>query len=255
MGLLEGKKALIFGVANERSIAWAIAKALHTEGAQCAFTYATERLKERVEKLAHSQGSDIVLPCDVTKDEEVEATFSTIKERWQTMDILIHSVAFAKKEELKGKLLDTTREGFGLAMDVSVYSLITLTRGAAPLMREDGSIITLTYLGSQKVVPNYNVMGVAKAGLEATVRYLAEDMGPQGVRVNAISAGPVKTLAAMGISGFGEILKRVEQKAPLRRNISQEDVAGVALFLASPLSTAVTGEIIYVDAGYNIMGL
>ncbi len=255
MGLLEGKKALIFGVANERSIAWAIARALKNEGAECAFTYATERLKERVENLAHSVGSDIVLPCDVTKDEEIETVFSTVKDRWQTFDVLIHSVAFAKKEELKGKLLDTSREGFQIAMDVSVYSLIALTKEAAPLMQQDGSIITLTYLGSQKVVPNYNVMGVAKAGLEATVRYLAEDMGPQGVRVNAISAGPVKTLAAMGISGFGEILKRVEEKAPLRRNITQEDVSGVALFLASPLSRGVTGEIIYVDSGYNIMGL
>ncbi len=255
MGLLEGKRAVIFGVANERSIAWAIAKTLHKEGARCALTYATERLKERVETLAHSLNSEIVLPCDVTSDEQINSTFSAIKDKWQTMDILIHSVAFAKKEELKGKLLDTTREGFQIAMDVSVYSLIALSRQAFPLMENTGSIITLTYYGSQKVVPNYNVMGVAKAGLEAVVRYLAEDMGPRGVRINAISAGPVKTLAAMGISGFGEILKRVEERAPLRRNITQEDVAGVALFLASPLSEGVTGEVIYVDAGYNIMGL
>ena len=255
MGLLEGKRGLIVGVANERSIAWAIAQTLHAEGAELAFTYANEALERRVRPLAEGIGSKIILPCDVTADEEVEGVFRTLEEEWGGLDILVHSVAFARKEELQGAYLDTSREGFRLAMDVSVYSLVALARGASSLMGEGGAILTMTYYGSEKVVPNYNVMGVAKAALEASVRYLASDLGPRGIRVNAISSGPIKTLAAMGIGGFREMLRKVEERAPLRRSISQEDVAKTALFLCSGLSSGVTGEIVYVDGGYHITGM
>ncbi len=255
MGLLDGKKGIVFGVANERSIAWAIARALKEEGAELAFTYASEVLESRVRPLARSIGSSMVMPCDVTKDEEIDAVFDEIKKEWKGLDMLVHSLAFASKEELKGEFLNTSRDGFRLAMDVSAYSLVALARRAAPLMEgRDGAIMTMTYYGAEKVVKNYNVMGVAKAALEASMRYLSADLGPKGVRVNAVSAGPIKTLAAMGISGFKEILSHVEEKAPLRRNVTQEDVAKTALYLLSDLSSGVTGEIIYVDSGYNIMG-
>lgn len=256
MGLLDNKKAIIFGVANEKSIAWAIAQALHKEGAELAFTYAGEVLKERVTPLAESIGSKLILPCDVSKDNEIDAVFNKIKEKWEGLDILVHSIAFANKEELKGLYADTSREGFRLAMDVSAYSLVALAKRAYPLMEgRSGSIITMTYLGSERVIPNYNVMGVAKAALEASVRYLASDLGQKKIKVNAISAGPIRTLAAMGIGGFREILGVVEQKSPLKRNVTTEDVAKTALYLCSDLSSGVTGEIIYVDAGYNIVGM
>ncbi len=256
MGLLEGKKGVIFGVANERSIAWSIAKRLSDEGAELAFTYAGPALESRVRPLAEYVDAPIIMPCDVTKDDEIEAVFSAIKEKWGALDMLVHSLAFAKKEELKGDFLHTSRAGFAMALDISAYSLVALARAAAPLMEvRGGSITTMTYYGSDKVIENYNVMGVAKAALEASMRYLAADMGKMGVRVNAISAGPVRTLAAMGISGFRTILDLVEKKAPLGRNITQDDVAGTALYLLSELSRGVTGETIFVDAGYNIMGM
>lgn len=255
MGILDNKKAVIFGVANERSIAWAIAQALHKEGSELAFTYAGTALESRVRPLAESIGSKVILPCDVTNDAEIDAVFENIKQQWGSLDILIHSIAFANKEELKGMFVDTSREGFKLAMDVSAYSLVALAKRAYPLMTNGGSIITMTYYGSEKVVPNYNVMGVAKAALEASVKYMAADLGQKNIRVNAISAGPIKTLAAMGISGFRDMLQTVENKSPLKRNVTTEDVANTALYLSSRLSSGVTGEVIYVDAGYNIMGM
>ncbi|HXI09334.1 MAG TPA: enoyl-ACP reductase [Thermodesulfobacteriota bacterium] len=255
MGLLEGKKGVIFGVANEKSIAWAIARALHGEGMELAFTYAGEVLESRVRPLADSIGSKIILPCDVTDDAQIESVFKAIGAEWGSLDAMVHAIAFAKKEELKGEYYNTTRDGFKLAMDVSAYSLVALSKAALPLMEgRDSSIVTLSYFGSEKVITNYNVMGVAKAALEASVRYLAADLGPKKVRINTISAGPVKTLAAMGISGFKSILEAVESKSPLKRNITQEDVAKTALYLLSGLSSGVTGELVHVDAGYNIMG-
>jgi len=255
MGLLDGKRGIIFGVANERSIAWAIARALHREGAELAFTYAGEILEERVKPLAEGIGSRLILPCDVTKDVEIDEVFNKVKEAWEGLDILVHSIAFANKEELKGMFVETSRDGFRLAMDVSVYSLVALARRAYPMMQRGGSIITMTYYGSEKVIPNYNVMGVAKAALESSVRYLAADLGQKGIRVNAISAGPIKTLAAMGIAGFRDMLQLVEVKAPLKRNVTGEDIANTAIYLLSDLSSGVTGEVIYVDAGYNIVGM
>jgi len=257
MGLLKGKKAVIFGVANERSIAWAISQKLHEAGAELAFTYAGEILKGRVTPLAESLGSKIVLPCDVTNDAEIDAVFDRLSADWGSVDILIHSLAFANKEELKGEFLDTSREGFTMALDISAYSLVKLSNKATPLMEAagGGSIVAMTYYGSEKVIPNYNVMGVAKAALETSVIYLAEDLGTRNIRINAISAGPIKTLAAMGISGLNAMLNHVGAKAPLRRNTHQNDVAGTALYLASELASGVTGEIIHVDCGYNIIGL
>jgi enoyl-[acyl-carrier protein] reductase I len=255
MGLVEGKKGVIFGVANDKSIAWAIARALKAEGAELAFTYAGEIMEKRVRPLAESMGSKIILPCDVTDDNQIDSVFDTLKNEWGSLDILVHSVAFANKEELKGGFVDTSREGFRIALEVSAYSLVALAKRACPLMEgRGGSIMTMTYYGSEKVVKNYNVMGVAKAALEASVRYLASDLGARGVRVNAVSAGPIKTLAAMGIAGFKDILDMVETKAPLRRNVTREDVAKTALYLLSDLSSGVTGEIVYVDSGYNVMG-
>ena len=255
MGLMKGKKAAIFGVGNDKSIAWAIAQKLSQEGAELAFTYAGDAFEPRVRPLAESLKSKLILPCDVTNDDQIKAVFENIKSEWGTLDILIHSVAFAGKEELKGEYVNTSREGFNRALEVSAYSLAALSREARPLMEgREASIITLTYLGSERVIKNYNVMGVAKAALEASVRYLASDLGPSGIRVNAISAGPIKTLAAMGISGFKEILDVVNERAPLRRNVTAGDVAKVALFLASPLSDGITGELMHVDSGYNIMG-
>jgi enoyl-[acyl-carrier protein] reductase I len=257
MGLLTGKKAVIFGVANERSIAWAISQKLHEAGAELAFAYAGEVLKGRVTPLAESLGSKIILPCDVTNDAEIDSVFDSLSQEWGEMDILIHSLAFANKDELKGEFLDTSREGFKMAMDISAFSLVNLSRKATPLMEKagGGSIITLSYYGSEKVIPNYNVMGVAKAALETSVIYLAEDLGKRSIRVNSISAGPIKTLAAMGISGFNAMLTHVSKKAPLRRNTDQGDVAGTALYLASDLASGVTGENIHVDCGFNIIGL
>lgn len=256
MALLEGKKGIIFGVASDRSIAWAVAKALKGEGMELAFTYAGKAFEARVRPLAESIGSRLVLPCDVTEDGQIEAVFDTLKKEWGSLDGLVHSLAFAKKEELKGEYLNTSRDGFRLALDVSAYSLVALARGAQPLMEgRAGSIITMTYYGSEKVIANYNVMGVAKSALETSVKYLAADLGPKNIRVNAVSPGPLKTLAAMGITGFKAILDVVEAKAPLRRNVTLDDVAATALYLISPLSSGVTGEIIHVDAGYNIMGL
>jgi enoyl-[acyl-carrier protein] reductase I len=256
MGLLDGKKALIFGVANEKSIAWAIAEAFKREGASLGFAYANETVAKRVIPLAESVGAEFVLPCDVRSDEDIARTFAAVKEQWNGLDILIHSIAFANKDELKGSFLNTTREGFLLAMDVSAYSLVALAKEAAPLMEgRSGSIVALTYYGGQKVFPNYNVMGVAKAALEMSVRYLAEATGEANIRVNAISAGPLKTLASAGVGGFNQIAGVVAGKAPLRRNITQEEVAGAAVYLASPLSRGVTGEIHFVDSGYNIIGL
>lgn len=256
MGLLDGKKALIFGVANDKSIAWAVAEAYRREGAEVALTYAGEAVAKRVIPLGESIGAGPILPCDVRSDEDLARLFGEIGSAWGGLDILVHSVAFANKEELKGSFLNTTREGFTTALDVSAYSLVAMAREAAPLMKgRDGSIIAMTYYGSQKVFPSYNVMGVAKAALEASVRYLAEAMGPEGTRVNAISAGPLRTLAAAGVGGFNQIAGHVAGKAPLRRNISQEEVANAALYLGSDLASGVTGEVHFVDCGYNIIGL
>jgi enoyl-[acyl-carrier protein] reductase I len=256
MGLLDGRKGIIFGVANEKSIAWAISQKLHKEGAELAFTFAGEALEKRVRPLADSLGAKLILPCDVTKDDQIQAVFQKVQSTFGHLDILVHAIAFANKEDLKSDFLNTSREGFRLAQDVSAYSLTVLARHAAPLMQgRPGSILTLTYYGAEKVIPRYNVMGVAKASLEASVRYLAADLGPKGIRVNAISAGPIRTLASAGISGFLDMLHYVESKAPLRRNVTAEEVAGTALFLASDLASGVTGEVIYVDAGYNIMGM
>ncbi len=256
MGLLDGKKAVIFGIANERSIAWAIAEAFRKEGAELAFTYANEALEKRVRPLAESLGVDLVLPCDVTNDGEIKTVFEELGKVWGGLDILVHSIAFADKEELRGSFLNTSRRGFALAMDISAYSLIALVKEAAPLMKgRNGSVITMTYYGAQKVFPSYNVMGVAKAALEASVRYLAEAVGPDGIRVNAISAGPLKTLAASGVGGFNQIAGHVAGKAPLRTNIEQSDVADAALYLCSDLSVRVTGGVHFVDGGYNIVGM
>jgi len=256
MGLLEGKKAVIFGVANEKSIAWAVAEAFKREGAELAFTYANETVAKRVIPLAEGIGSSLVLPCDVRNDVEIKEAFAQIGKTWGGIDGLVHSIAFANREELKGSFLNTSREGFSMALDISAYSLIALVKEAMPLMEgRGGSVMTMTYYGGQKVFPSYNVMGVAKAALEMSVRYLAEAVGPDGVRVNAISAGPMKTLAAAGVGGFNQIAGHVAEKAPLRRNITQEDVAGAAVYLASDLSRGVTGEVHFVDSGYNIIGL
>jgi enoyl-[acyl-carrier protein] reductase I len=251
---LEGKTALVFGLANKRSIAWGIALKLHEAGAKLAICYQNERMKAEAQGLIDELPGAEGFQCDVSSDGDIESLFNTLKERYGRLDILVHAVAFAPPEDLRGDFVNTTREGFRVAHDVSVYSLIAVSRAAAPLMTEGGSIITLTYYGAEKVVPNYNVMGVAKAALEATVRYLASSLGPHGIRVNAISAGPIKTLAARGVGALGEMLKVHSEKAPLRKNVEQIEVGGAAAFLASPLSGAITGETIYVDCGYNIMG-
>ena len=258
MGFMNGKRALIFGVASNRSIAWGIAKAMHREGADLAFTYMGERLRERVEKLAGECDSDIVLPCDVEKDEEIEAVFEHLDDFWESVDIIIHSVAFAPKEMLEGDYLDNlTRDGFNQAHDISSYSLAAIAKAGRHMMqnRDDASILTLSYLGAVRAFPGYNVMGLAKASLEANVRYLAHSLGPEGIRVNAISAGPIKTLAAKGISGFNKILEHVEQSAPLHRNVTIEEVGNTAAFLCSDLASGITGEVVYVDAGYHTAGL
>ncbi len=255
MGLVDGRKALIFGVANDHSIAWGIARALHAEGATLGFSSVEGLIERRVRPLAASIGSDFVEPCDVQDDAQIDRVFQLWAERYGDLDILVHALAFAKREDLDGAFADTSREGFALALDVSAYSLVALTRRAAPLMADGGSVLTLTYYGAEKVVANYNVMGVAKAALEACVRYLAADLGPRGIRVNAISAGPIRTLAASGVSGFKQMWGRFRDVAPLRRNVDIEDVGGAALFLASDLSRSITGEVLYVDAGFNVIGV
>jgi enoyl-[acyl-carrier protein] reductase I len=254
---LSGKRALIVGVASDRSIAWGIAEAMHREGAELAFTYANDKLKERVDTLAGSIGSKIILPLDVTVDAQIDAAFESLKREWGHLDIVIHCVAFAPREALAGGFTQsTTREAFANAHDVSSYSLTALARGAAPLMQgRAGAILTLSYLGAVKAIPSYNVMGLAKASLEANVRFLASDLGPLGIRVNGISAGPIKTLAAAGIGGFRKMLSRVAQVAPLRRNVTQEDVGNAAAFLCSDLAAGITGEILYVDGGFSTVGM
>jgi enoyl-[acyl-carrier protein] reductase I len=254
MGLLSGKKAMIFGVANERSIAWGIAQALHREGAELGFTFLGEALEKRVRPLAASVNSPLVLPCDAGDDAQIAAVYEAVAKIWGKFDILVHAIAFANKEDLEGAFYNTSRAGFHLALGVSAYSLIALTRPAVPLLNAGGSIMALTYYGSDKVSPNYNVMGVAKAALESSVRYLAADLGPIGIRVNAISAGPIKTLAASGISGFKDKLKLAALSTPLRRTVTQDEVGNAAVYLASSLSSGVTGEVHFVDAGANIMG-
>ena len=251
---LAGRTAVVFGVANKRSIAWAIAQALHAAGAQLAITYQNERLEQEAGDLITSLSGAHGVRCDVSLDEEVERLFSELKSRYGKLHTLVHSIAFAPADELKGEFVQTTREGFRIAHEVSVYSLIALARAAAPLMDDGGSIITMTYYGAEKVVPHYNVMGVAKAALEASVRYLAYDLGKKRIRVNAISAGPIKTLAARGISGLGDMMKSHAERAPLQRNVEVSEVGKAAVFLASDASSGITGEVIYVDCGYNIMG-
>jgi enoyl-[acyl-carrier protein] reductase I len=256
MALMTGKKVVIFGVANKRSIAWGIAQALQREGAQIALNYQNERMEEPVRKLAQDLGEGtFIAPCDVTVDGDIDRYFSRLGEEFGELDGMVHSIAFAKRDELGGNFVDTTWDGYQLAQHVSSWSLIGLARGAAPLMEgRDGSIVCLSYYGAEKVVPNYNVMGVAKAALEASTRYLASDLGPRGIRVNAISAGPIKTVSAMGVADFGSLLDTMAQKSPLRRNVDQADVGNTAAFLLSGLARGVTGQTIYVDAGYSIMG-
>lgn len=251
---LEGRVAVVFGLANKRSIAWGIALKLHEAGAKLAISYQNERLKAEAQSLIAELPGAEAFQCDVSSDAEIERVFAELKDRYGKLHVLVHSVAYAPADELKNDFVQTSREGFRVAHDVSVYSLIAVSRAAAPLMTDGGSIITLTYYGAEKVVPHYNVMGVAKAALEATVRYLAADLGRQNIRVNAISAGPIKTLAARGIGGLGEMLKAHADRAPLHRNTEQAEVGGAAAYLASDLASGVTGETIYVDSGYNIMG-
>jgi enoyl-[acyl-carrier protein] reductase I len=255
MKLLEGKKALIFGLANNRSIAWGIAQALHEQGAELGFSYGIPQLEKRVRPLADELGVTFVEKCDVTNDDEIDACFAKAADHFGQIDILVHSVAYALGEDLEGRFVNTSRDGFRIAMDISAYSLVAIARRAAPLMTNGGSIMAMTYYGAEKVVPHYNVMGVAKAALEASVRYLAADLGPQNIRVNAISAGPIKTLAAAGIAGFRKMLGYVGERTPLRRNVDQDEVGRTALWLASDWASGVTGEVIYVDAGYHILGM
>lgn len=256
MGLMEGKRGLVVGVANNKSIAWGIAQVLHREGAELAFTYLNELLEKRVRPLAEGIGSDLILPCDVGSDDDIKSVFKTLEKEWGSLDFLVHSVAFANKDELKGAFYNTSREGFALALDISAYSLVAMTREALPLMEgRNGSIITLTYYGSEKVIPNYNVMGVGKAALEASVRYLAADLGPIGHRVNAISAGPVRTLAAAGIGDFRKIQRVNELRTPMSRLVTQEEIGNTALYLCSDASTGMTGEILHLDCGFHAMAL
>jgi len=257
MGILAGKRALIVGVATERSIAWGIAQAMHAQGAELAFSYANEKFQERVEPLARSIGSKLLMPLDVQLDDQIDAAFALLKREWGSLDVLVHAVAFAPREALSGGFTaSTSREAFRIAHDVSSYSFTALARGAAPLMAgRAGALLTLSYLGAVRSLPSYNVMGLAKASLEANVRFLAADLGPQNIRVNAISAGPIKTLAAAGIGGFRRILAHVAQAAPLRRNVSTEDVGNAAAFLCSDMAAGITGEIVYVDNGFSSVGM
>jgi enoyl-[acyl-carrier protein] reductase I len=255
--MLEGKRALIVGVASPRSIAWGIAEAMHREGAELAFTYQNDKLKARVEKIAEQTGSELVLPLDVAEDEQIDRVFETIGERWGELDIIVHAVGFAPRDQVEGEFADVVnREGFRIAHDISSYSFAALAKAGRPLMRgRNGALLTLSYLGAVRAMPSYNVMGLAKASLEASVRYLAHGLGPEGIRVNAISAGPIKTLAAAGISKFRSMLDHVENTAPLRRSVTTEDVGNAAAFLCSDLAAGITGEVTYVDAGYNIVGM
>jgi enoyl-[acyl-carrier protein] reductase I len=252
---MAGKKGLIMGVANDHSLGWGIARTLADHGASLAFTYQGETLKRRVEPLAHSTHSSLILPCDVSDEKQIDAVFKRLQEEWETIDFIVHAIAFSDREELKGKYVDTSRRNFLSTLEVSCYSFTTVCRYGAPLMQKGGSILTLTYYGAEKVMPHYNVMGVAKAALEASVRYLAADLGSQDIRVNAISAGPIKTLAASGIGDFRYILKWNQYNAPLRRNTSLEDVGKASLYLLSDLSSGVTGEILHVDSGYHVVGM
>ncbi len=259
MGFLDGKRALITGIASKRSIAWGIAQSMAREGAELAFTYMGDRLKGRVEKVAEELGADpaLVLPCNVESDAEIEALFGTLQDKWGRLDTLVHSIAFARSEELTGDYLDNvTRDGFNTAHEISSYSFAALAKGARPLMREHGgAMVAMTYLGAERILPNYNVMGLAKASLEAGTRYMAGCMGPENIRVNAISAGPIKTLAAAGIGDFRMLLEYMEKNAPLRRNVTIEQVGDTAAFLCSDLSAGITGQVIYVDSGFNITAM
>jgi enoyl-[acyl-carrier protein] reductase I len=252
---LEGKKALVFGIANKRSIAWGIARALHTQGAELGFSYGLDKLERRVVPLAEQIGVSFVERADVTLDHEITEVFEKAADHFGTIDILVHSIAFARQEDLTGRFVSTSREGFSTALDISAYSLVALTREASKLMPAGGSVVTMTYYAAEKAVPHYNVMGVAKAALEASVRYLAMDLGPDGIRVNAISAGPIKTLSAAGIAGFRKMLRYTEERNPLRRNVDQDEVGQTAAWLCSDLSSGITGEVIYVDAGYHVLGM
>jgi len=253
---MKGKRALIFGVANDHSIAWAIARAMHREGAELAFTYPNEAIEKRVRPLAESLGVNLVLPCDVGRDEDIRTVFENLRQSWSEIDVVVHAVAFAQRDDLKGRFVETSRQGFQVALDISAYSLVAIARQAEPLLEaRKGSLLTLTYFGAEKVIANYNVMGVAKAALEACVRYLAFDLGPKGIRVNAISAGPLRTLSAAGIAGFKSMLHHHEERSPLKRTMSADEVAGTALYLCSELASAVTGEVVHVDCGYNIVGM
>ena len=257
MGFLEGKRALIVGVASPRSIAWGIAEAMHEQGAELAYTYQNEKLESRVRKIADATGSEIVIPCDVASDEEIETVYSELAKHWDKFDILVHSVGFAPRDQLAGDYMDCiTREGFQIAHDISSYSFAGLAKAGLPMMEgRNGAMLTLTYMGSVRALPAYNVMGLAKASLEANMRYMATSLGPKGIRVNAISAGPIKTLAASGVGPLRKMLHHVEETAPLRRNITPREVGNVAAFLCSDLASGVTGETTYVDSGYNILGM
>lgn len=253
---LEGRNGVIFGVANKRSIAWGCARSLAREGMRLAFTYAGERMEKGVRELAAECPASICLPCDVTRPEELDQVFEAIRRDFGHLDAVVHGVAFARREELQGSFFDTTKDGYMIAHEVSVYSLTAIARRALPLMEgREGSIVTLTYIGGERVIPNYNVMGIAKAALEASVRYLAADLGPLGIRVNAISAGPIRTLSATGVTGFNQMVEHFAEKAPLRRTITADEVGDTCLFLVSPLSRGITGTVIFVDAGYHIMGV
>ncbi|HEX9955030.1 MAG TPA: enoyl-ACP reductase FabI [Allosphingosinicella sp.] len=254
-GLMAGKRGLIMGLANDKSLAWGIAKQLGEQGAELAFSYQGEALQKRVAPLAASVGSDFLIPCDVSDMDDLDRAFATLKERWETIDFVVHAIGFSDKNELRGLYVDTSLDNFLLSMNISVYSFTAVARRARAMMPNGGSMLTLTYYGAEKVIPHYNVMGVAKAALEASVKYLAMDLGPENIRVNAISAGPIKTLAASGIGDFRYILKWNEYNSPLRRNVTIEDVGGAGLYLLSDLASGVTGEIHHVDAGYNVVGM
>jgi len=254
-GIMKGKRGIVMGVANDRSIAWGIAAAAAKQGAKLAFTYQGEALEKRVRPLAESVGSDLIIPCDVSSDNAIDEAFNTLKKKWDTIDFIVHAIAYSDKEELKGEYLDTSRENFFKTMDISVYSFTAVARRAAAMMPNGGSMITLTYYGAEKVMPHYNVMGVAKAALESSVRYLAADLGGDKIRVNSLSAGPIKTLAASGIGDFRYILKWNQYNSPLRRNVTLEDVGGCGVYLLSDLSTGVTGETHHVDCGYHVVGM
>ncbi len=252
--MLHNKKGLIVGLANNSSIAWGIAQAAHREGAELAFTYLSDALLKRVDPLAKSLGSELILPCDVNDDRQIENLANTIQEKWGRLDFVVHAVAFAQRQDLQGKISETSREGFRVALETSAYSLIALAHALAPLMSEGGSFLTLTYYGSEKVVPNYNIMGIAKAALECSVRYLACELGERNIRVNAISPGAIKTLSAKGIADFNSMLAATREKAPLHRNVSPDDVGELAAFLLSDRASAITGDVVYLDGGYNLLG-